>query len=63
MLRIEEIQSEEAALDRLLLLLAQAEIIEDDFLEIKGKDIVGGDVESMFYVVQLFYALVEKAVE
>ena len=63
LLRIEEIQSEEAALDRLLLLLAQAEIIEDDFLEIKGKDIVGGDVESMFYVVQLFYALVEKAVE
>ena len=63
LLRLEEIQSEEAALDRMLLLLAQAEIIEDDFLEIKGKDIVEGDAESVFYIVQLFYALVEKAIE
>lgn len=61
LLKINDIQSEEAAIDRLLLLLAQEDIIEDDFLEIKGKDIVAAHHESIFYVVQLFMALVDKA--
>jgi hypothetical protein len=46
------------AIDRMILLLTQEEIIEDDFLDIKGKDIVNGDVGSIYYAVQLFNALV-----
>lgn len=47
----------------MLLLMTQEEIIEEDFLEIKGANIVGGHKESIFYVIQLFMALVEKALE
>jgi hypothetical protein len=61
--KIADIQSEEAAIDRMLLLMAQEEIIEEDFLEIKGANIAKGHKESIFYVIQLFMALVEKALE
>jgi hypothetical protein len=41
-------------------MLTKEEIIEEDFLEIKGRDIVEGDVESVYYVVQLLNALIER---
>ncbi len=44
-------------------MLSNEEIIEEDFLEIKGEDVVKGDVESIYYVVQLINALVEREVE
>lgn len=55
--------SDELAIDRLLVLLAEEEIIEKDFLEIKGKDMVAGDIDSIFYIVQLLNALVDRALD
>jgi hypothetical protein len=61
--KVHQVQSEEAAINLLLLSLHQEEIIEEDFLEIKGRDVVSGDVQSIFYIVQLLSALVERALE
>lgn len=61
--KVHQVQSEEAAVNLLLLSLHQEEIIEEDFLEIKGRDVVAGDVQSIFYIVQLLSALVERALE
>ena len=47
----------------MLLMMTQAEIIQEDFLEIKGANIIQGHKQSIFYVIQLFMALVEKALE
>lgn len=41
-------------------MLTEQQIIEEDFLEIKGEDICDGDVESIYYVVQLIQALIER---
>ena len=47
-------------MDKLLFMLTEEEIIEEDFLEIKGQDIIEGDIESVYYVVQLLNALIER---
>lgn len=38
------IEDEAQAIDKMLVMLTQEEIIEEDFLEIKGSDICDGDV-------------------
>jgi hypothetical protein len=38
--------------------MTQEDIIEADFLEIKGADIINGNKNSICYMVQLFMALV-----
>lgn len=40
-------------------MLTELEVIEEDFLEIKGEDIVNGDVESIYFIIQLLKALIE----
>ncbi len=58
--QIRHLQDEALAIDKLLYMLTEEEIIEEDFLEIKGTDIVEGDVESVYYVVQLLNALIDR---
>lgn len=41
-------------------MLTEQQIIEEDFLQIKGEDICDGDVESIYYVVQLIQALIQR---
>jgi hypothetical protein len=56
--RIEGIKSQSNSIDQLLVMLTEEEVIEEDFLEIKGADIVQGDIESIYYIVQLLNALI-----
>jgi hypothetical protein len=56
--KIRMIEDEAQAIDKMLVMLTQEEIIEEDFLEIKGSDICDGDVESVYYIVQLLNALI-----
>lgn len=43
--------------------MTQYDIIEADILDMKGADIISGNKNSICYMVQLFMALVEKALE
>jgi mannitol/fructose-specific phosphotransferase system IIA component len=59
-----QIHSEEAAIDRLLLLLAQEGVVPQEFVnQIKGRKIVNGDLNSIMNVVQLMNEMVEQALE
>ncbi len=56
-------EDEGKAIDKMLVMLAKEEIIENDFLEIKGQDITEGDIESVYYIVQLLTALIKRETE
>ena len=57
-----EVQSEEAAIDRMLLLLTQEGALPEDYLEeIKGRNIVIGDQETIMTLIQIMNEFVEQA--
>jgi mannitol/fructose-specific phosphotransferase system IIA component len=59
-----QIHSEEAAIDRLFLLLAQEGVVPEEFVDqIKGRKIVNGDLNSIMNVVQLMNEMVDQALE
>ena len=58
--KITEIESDAEAIDTFLLLLAEEEIIEEDFLDIKGNMVCDGSFECIYYILQLLNTLVMR---
>ena len=59
-----QIQSEQAAIDRILLILTQEGVIPEDYLsEIKGRNIVIADQETIMTLIQIIKELVEQALQ